>query len=294
MIIYAHIKIGVKIMGKKMVLYITVLVAVLSATSATQTFGLTIGTFNLEHFTVDGRKAYSERDCAHLADLILGSGVDLLALQEIEGDRPLAYLVSKELPGWRFAGNQTPDKQNLYFLWNESKVEMASPIEVLFEEESINWTGEILPLFKRRPIMGAFREISSGGRFSMVNVHLQSLGIAGSKDKLAAVAMNNGIRQAQVIKLNHIAEDSEITTFILGDFNSVEVIGATFPILPMPEGFSYDDLQCTIDHIGYVNVVPDETWHIREVETSIPERASGGREHPDHDMVILSMPNLFM
>lgn len=294
MIIYAHIKIGVNVMGKKMVLYVTVLIAILCGTSSTPSFGLTIGTLNLEYFTVDGRKAYSEHDCAHLAGLILGSGVDLLALQEIEGDSSLAYLVEKNLPSWRFAGHQTSGKQNLYFLWNENKVEMTSPIEVLFEEESINWSGEILPLFKRHPIRGAFREISSGGRFSMVNVHLQSLGIAGSKDKLGAVAMNNGIRQAQVIKLNHIAEDSEIATFILGDFNSVEVIGATFPILPMPEGFSYDDLQCTIDHIGYVKVVPDGTWSIREVETSIPERASGGREHPDHDMVILSMPNLFM
>lgn len=294
MIIYPHTKIGVKNMEKKITIYVSVLVAILSVASATPSRGLTIGTFNIEYFTVEGRRAYSEHDCAYLASLIQESNVDVLALQEIEGDKSLLFLVEKNLPGWRFAGHQTPGKQNLYFLWNESKVEMTSSVEILFEEESINWGGEIQPLFRRHPIRGTFKEISSGGSFAMVNVHLQSLGTAGSKDRLATVAMNNGVRQAQVIKLNHVAEESKIPTFILGDFNSVDIPGAAFPVLSLPYGFSYDDLQCTIDHIGYTSVVPDKNWAVLEIETSISERTTGSREHPDHDMIILYMPKLFM
>lgn len=294
MIIYAHTDIGVKRMIKKTVLYVSALIAILSITPPTPSLALTIGTFNIEYFTVDGEKAYNQRDCTYLAGLIEGSGADILALQEIEGDKSLLSMVEKNLPGWRFAGHQASGKQNLYFLWNELKIEMASTVEVLFEDDNINWGGEIHPLFRRHPIRGLFKEKASGAIFAMVNVHLQSLGTAGSSDRLATVAMNNGIRQAQVIRLNHTVGESKIATFILGDFNSVEIPGATFPVLSLTEGFSYDDLQCTIDHIGYANVVPDKTWTIREIETSIPERTSRGREHPDHDMIVLSMPNLFM
>lgn len=274
--------------------WILIFILVSLITSPKPSYCLTIGTFNVEYFTVDGAKAYSEQDCAYLASLIANSGAEILALQEIEGDRAIETLLKKHLPGWSFAGNQTERKQNLYFIWNSDDIELIAPIEVLFEEETVNWAGEITPLFRRHPIKGTFREKSTGGTFAMITVHLRSLGTAGAADRLAAVAMNNGIRQAQVIKLNQTAQEAEIATFILGDFNSVEVPGATFPFFPLEDGHSYDDFQCTIDHIGYVNIVSDDSWSIKEVETSIPERAVGGRQHPDHDLVVLSMPRANM
>ncbi|SMG19503.1 endonuclease/exonuclease/phosphatase family protein [Dethiosulfovibrio salsuginis] len=253
---------------------------------------LTIGTFNMEYFTVKGGKAYTSDDCAHLAKLIETSGADLLALQEIVENRSLEYLLDNYLPQWSYTGNQTEGKQNLFFIWNKNKINITTPIEPLFTEDTINWGGKVVPLFRRHPIKATFREVETGAEFSVINVHLRSLGTAGSKDRLAAVAMNNGIRQAQVIKLNHAAEEEKGPLFILGDFNSVEVTGATFPFFPLTEEHSYDDFQCTIDHIGYVNLAPSKNWRIRVIETSIPRRSVGGRQHPDHDIVVLSMPDL--
>nr|WP_321502574.1 endonuclease/exonuclease/phosphatase family protein [uncultured Dethiosulfovibrio sp.] len=260
---------------------------------APQSQALTIGTFNMEYFTVKGGKAYTSDDCAHLARLIETSEADLLALQEIGENRSLEYLLDNYLPQWGYIGNQTKGKQNLYFIWNKNKIDIADPVEPLFIGDTINWGGKVTPLFRRHPIKATFREVETGTEFSMINVHLRSLGTAGSKDRLAAVAMNNGIRQAQVIKLNHATEEEKGPLFILGDFNSVEITGATFPLFPLTEGHSYDDFQCTIDHIGYVNVAPTKNWHIRVIESSIPRRSTGERQHPDHDIVVLSMPDLF-
>lgn len=276
---------------KRKITIAALLVAVIAMAAESQ--ALTIGTFNVEYFTVEGKKAYTDQDCSHIARIILESGADLVALQEIGEDSSLEYLLKNHLLDWRYSGNQTEGKQNLYFIWNDKTVELISPAETLFLQEAINWEGQIVPLFRRHPIRASFREKSTQGTFTAINVHLRSLGTAGAKDRLAAVAMNNGIRQAQVIKLNGLAEQAEDVTFIMGDFNSVEVYGATFPIFPLTEGYSYDYLQCTIDHIGYVNVTPAHNWSIRAIESSIPRRKVGDRKHPDHNMVVLAMPDLF-
>ncbi len=250
---------------------------------------LTIGTFNMEYFDMEGENAYSPGDCRHLANTILSSDADLLALQEVEGDRTMARFIESYLPGWEFSGNDTPGKQDLFFLWKQGKIIPVTPLEVLFEEDRINWEGEMVPLFQRPPLKGVFRDEKTGFFFTVINVHLRSLGTKGAKDRLRALAMNNGIRQAQVLRLNGIMEAEKSPIFIMGDFNSVEIPGALFPVFPLTEGYSYDDVPCTIDHIGYLNVLPDGSWRIRDVETSIPQRAKKGRQHPDHDIVVLSI-----
>lgn len=254
-------------------------------------WGLTIATFNMEYFSISGPRGYSRPERSLLAQKIEASGADIVALQEIEGDETMKTFVSEDLPGWSYRGNDTQGKQDLYFIWKSDKIRSIKPPLPRMVEERINWKGNIHKLFQRPPLEGAFEEISTGTTFSVLNVHLQGLSTRGNGNRLEAVAANNGIRQAQILGLGVLSEEHDDPLFILGDFNTTEPTLAPFPTLKLEEGYSYDDLQCTIDHIGYVNISPKSDWVLRELETSIPERSIKGRQHPDHDMVILSMPS---
>lgn len=269
------------------------LLAILLLFPARLAWGLTIGTFNMEYFTLSGDRAYTTEDCRDLAEKILSSGVQVLALQEIEGDRTMERFVTTFLPHWEFAGIDTPSKQDLYFIWRSQDIALEAAVEPLSSLDLINWKGRVEPLFRRPPLKGVFRERRTGATFTMIDVHLRSLGTKGTSDRLAAVAMNNGIRQAQIVRLSRWAREIVGPLFILGDFNAVAIPGADFPLFPLSGDVSYDDLQCTIDHIGYVNVSPDSSWRIFTVETAIPRRSTRGRQHPDHDMVILSVSTPF-
>jgi len=258
---------------------------------AEPSWSLTIATFNMEYFSISGPRGYSRSERSLLAQKIEASGAEIVALQEIEGDETMRTFVSEDLPGWSYGGNDTQGKQDLYFIWKTDKIRSIKTPRPRMVDERINWKGSIHKLFQRPPLEGTFEEITTGTTFSAINVHLQSLGTRGNENRLEAVATNNGIRQAQILSLGVLSEGHDDPLFILGDFNTTEPTPAPFPTLKLEEGHSYDDLQCTIDHIGYVNISPESNWKLKELETSIPERSRAGRQHPDHDMVILSMPS---
>lgn len=83
---------------------------------------MTIGTFNIEYFSVYGDRRYVPSDLEALASSIRKSGADVLALQEIEGAATMRFFVTHWLRGWNYAGNDTDSTQDLFFLWNENKV----------------------------------------------------------------------------------------------------------------------------------------------------------------------------
>ena len=67
---------------------------------------LTIGTFNVEYFHIAGtggstmsHPAYTREDVRDIARSILRSGADVLAMQEIQGEETMRYLVLNELHG---------------------------------------------------------------------------------------------------------------------------------------------------------------------------------------------------
>ncbi len=252
-------------------------------------WGVSIGTFNMEYFTLSGKQRYTAEDCRFLAEKIIASGVQVVALQEVDNDKTMERFVSTFLPGWRFAGIDTPSRQDRYFIWYPQEIALEKPVELMDAHKRINWKGKDCLLFRRPPLKGVFREKYTQKTFTMVNVHLRSWGVKNASDTLAALAMNNGLRQAQIVQLNQHVRESTGPLFILGDFNSVAVPGANFKLFPLSGDVTYDDLHCTIDHIGYANLWPHINWRIFTVETAIPRRSSRRRQHPDHDMVVLSL-----
>ena len=97
---------------------------------AAPAFAMTIGTFNIEFFNMSGSSEdrtspYTPEDMRELADAIRRSGADVLALQEIEGNATMRFFTATALPGWKYFGNDTDSTQDLFFLWNPTKVTLV-------------------------------------------------------------------------------------------------------------------------------------------------------------------------
>ncbi|SMG38808.1 endonuclease/exonuclease/phosphatase family protein [Dethiosulfovibrio salsuginis] len=264
---------------------------VLSLLIVGQAMALTIGTFNVEYFNVSGKKAYSPEDCYHLAKTILSSKADVLALQEIEGDATMRYFLTKFLPGWWSAkGNDTGGRQDLYFLWNSDTVELIDGPYIYGANASFRFEGKSYKLNDRPHLVATFLDKERDRRFTMVNVHLKSQSTRGKGDSDKAERYNDAKRQAQIESVNKIVSSLKGPVFILGDFNTDDPRGTSFPLLRLPDGqYSYDNKKSNLDYIGYAGIEMDEKWAIYEIETAIPARSTKKAEHPDHDMVALAL-----
>lgn len=265
------------------------LLLLLCLTAVPQAWAVVVGTFNIEHFTVSGSKAYVTSDLAHLAQTVRRSGADVLALQEIEGNASMRYFVTTQLRGWRYEGNDTGSAQDLFFLWNASKVELLGSVRPAYASQSMVFQGKKYRLFDRPPLMARFREIATGREFTMLNVHLKSMVTMGKADKAAAVRYNNEKRAQQLQKLNELARTVKGPLFILGDYNSEDPRGegAAFPLKGLVRGWSYDSMRSNLDYIGYQNIHPSRLGPAMETESRIPRRSTKRKEHPDHDIITI-------
>jgi len=267
-----------------------ILGALLAVIWVAQASALVIGTFNIEYFNVSGKKAYSQEDCSYLARLIEESDVDLLALQEIEGDATMRFFVTKFLPGWAYSGNDTGGRQDLYFLWRKDRVRILDGPVVYGANGSFRFEGKSYRLHDRPPMVGVFLDIEGDRRFHMVNVHLKSQSTRGKDDQDRAKRYNDFKRGAQIDGINGIVGSLKGPVFILGDYNVDDPKGTNFPLLSLPKGsYSYDDRKSRLDYIGYSGIERSDSWRIIEVETSIPARSTKRSQSPDHDMVLLDL-----
>ncbi len=249
-----------------------------------------IGTFNIEYFTVTGKKAYSYDHCAHLARTIANSGADVLALQEIHDDGAMRYLTLRHLQGWRFAGNDTGGRQDLYFLWNPERAKLLDGPYVYYANASMKYQGKSYRLFDRPVLAVKMLDIEHNRSYTLLNVHLKSQSTRGKKDREAAQRYNDFKRATQIQKLNELVATIKGPVFILGDYNSSNPQGLRFPLLGLGHGsYSYDNGPSNLDFIGYWNIEPDGGWLVREVETAIPDRSTKRAQHPDHDIVLLDL-----
>lgn len=257
---------------------------------ASQAMALSIGTFNIEYFNVSGKNAYSPEDCAHLARTITSSKADVLALQEIEGDATMRYFLMKFLLGWSAKGNDTGGRQDLYFLWNSDTIELVDGPYIYGANASFRFEGKSYKLNDRPNLVATFLDKKRDRRFTLVNLHLKSQSTRGKDDSDKAERYNNAKRQAQIEGINKMVSSLKGPIFILGDYNIQDPKGTSFPLLRLPEGqFSFDNKNNNLDYIGYTGIEKDANWRIYEVETAIPTRSTKKTDHPDHDMVILSL-----
>lgn len=263
--------------------------AALVVLGAAQAWALALGTFNIEYFNVSGNNRYVPADCEALAQTIRKSGADVLALQEIEGNSTMRYFVTNHLRGWKYVGNDTGGKQDVYFLWNPRKAAMTGDAEVYFANASGRHNGKSFRLFDRPLLVGRFKDLETGRVYTLVNVHLKSMSTRGKDDKDEAARYNEAKRAAQVAKLNELVRSLKGPVFALGDYNDAAPKGTAFPLLGLERGYSYDNKKSNLDYIGYSGVARGSKWRLYEVESRIPRRSTKRADHPDHDVVVLDL-----
>ena len=252
-------------------------------------FALSVGTFNIEYFNVSGKKAYSPDDCQALAGIIRESGADILALQEIEGNATMRFFVTKFLPGWKYVGNDTGGRQDLYFLWKD-EIKLLDGPTAYGANASFQFEGKSYRLHDRPILVGKFSDLRSGMVFTLVNVHLKSQSTRGKEDQERAERYNLAKRGAQIEWINKLVASLSPPVFILGDYNVENPPGTSFPLLGLPKGqYSFDNMRSNLDYIGYSGISRDSAWKIYEVETAISARSTKRSESPDHDIIILSL-----
>jgi endonuclease/exonuclease/phosphatase family metal-dependent hydrolase len=177
---------------------------------------LRLGAWNLEHFGSRSDPPRTDEDMQATADFIRGLGVQVLAVCEINGEKPLKDLVKRIGPDWKFVlgtsgrlgqeGQVAPG-----ILWDDSRVEMLGAGE-LSELAGRLPSGVV---FHREPVVGAFRDRAGGPDFRVVSVHLK----AGRtpEDFERRTAEGKSLRSYLEKLVADSNEDNDIV--VLGDFN---------------------------------------------------------------------------
>lgn len=177
---------------------------------------LRLGAWNLEHFGSRNDPPRTEEDLQAIADYIRDLGVQVWAVSEINGEKPLKDLVRRIGPGWKFvlgaSGRLGQEGQvALGVLWDDSRVEMvgAGELSDLSERTSAGL------VFHRAPIVAAIRDRAGGPDFRVVAVHLK----AGRtpEDFERREAEGRALRDYLARLVSDKNQDDDIV--VLGDFN---------------------------------------------------------------------------
>ena len=177
---------------------------------------LRIGSWNLEHFGSRNDPPRTDEDVQAIADYIRALDVQVLAVCEINGEKPLKDLVRRIGPNWKFvlgtSGRIGQDGQVAPgVLWDDSRVEMLGAGE-LTELSSQSASGLI---FHRAPVIAAFRDRAGGPDFRAVSVHLKAGRTPEDFDRRAAEG--ESLRGYLEKLASDAGEDDDI--IVLGDFN---------------------------------------------------------------------------
>ncbi|BDD07855.1 hypothetical protein FUAX_02870 [Fulvitalea axinellae] len=227
---------------------------------------LDIATFNLWNFPLrDGDVPWNSNDVDttrtnHVADIILKSEWDLVALQEVSSSHELNRLLAK-LPGWKFSArwNEFDDKQALAFIYNADELELSGT-DYIPDSKTANFTSD------RNPIYGTFRHKASGKDYLIVDLHFKAKGRGGDTSSQRRA-------EAKGVKEFVDANYPNSRVIILGDWNDT-LSEDTFDVfLSDKENYRFADQNIEdgssnnwswrgrshIDHILISNELFDET-----------------------------------
>ena len=177
---------------------------------------LRLGAWNLEHFGSRNDPPRTDADVQAVADYIRKLDVQVLAVSEINGEKPLKDLVKRIGPEWKFvlgtSGHVGQEGQVAPgVLWDDSRVEMlgAGELSELSERSSAGL------VFHRAPVVAAFRDRAGGPDFRVVSVHLK----AGRtpEDFERRTAEGKSLRAYLEKLASDESQDDDIV--VLGDFN---------------------------------------------------------------------------
>ena len=278
---------------------ILVAFSILLLFSSSISWSFPIATFNIEHFSKGTSLLnYSNDDVIAIANMIKESKADIFALQEITDKTSLTKLLN-HLKGWKFSFCNPQKWSNLHlaFLWNTEEIAVIDPPRFLGKDELFLYSGnrETLfsqppSLFARPPFMGTFKDKDTNTIFTLINVHLKSQYIDQKIGKEQSVHRNKEKHKQQIQYIENLLKlIGKQNVFILGDFNREDFI-PTFPLFKLEKGYSNDNWKSNLDYFGIINLdekLKDKKWKVYEIETAIPSKFVKGKEHPDHDIVVL-------
>jgi endonuclease/exonuclease/phosphatase family metal-dependent hydrolase len=190
--------------------------AQVAATARPELESLRLGAWNLEHFGSRNDPPRTDEDMQAIADYIRDLDVQVLAVCEINGEKPLKELVKRIGPEWKFvlgtSGNVAQEGQVAPgVLWDDSRVEMLGAGE-LSELSGQSSSGLI---FHRAPVVASFRDRAGGPDFRVVSVHFKAGRTPEDFDRRTAEGKSLcGYLEKLVTDDN---EDNDIV--VLGDFN---------------------------------------------------------------------------
>jgi len=177
---------------------------------------LRLGAWNLEYLGSRNDPPRTDEDMQAIADYIRDLGVQVLAVCEINGEKPLKDLVKRIGPDWKFVlgtsgrlgqeGQVAPG-----ILWDDSRVEMLGAGEL--SELATRVSSGLV--FHRQPVVGAFRDRAGGPDFRVVSVHFKAGRTPEDFERREAEARAlSGYLQKLVADSG---EDNDIV--VMGDFN---------------------------------------------------------------------------
>jgi len=177
---------------------------------------LRLGAWNLEHFGSRNDPPRTDEDVQAIADYIRDLDVRVLAVCEINGEKPLQELVKRIGSDWKFvlgtSGRVGQEGQvAVGVLWDDSRVEMlgAGELSELSERSSAGL------VFHRAPVVAAFRDRAGGPDFRVVSVHLKAGRTPEDFDRRTAEGKS---LRAYLEKLAS-DENQDDDIVVLGDFN---------------------------------------------------------------------------
>ncbi len=263
------------------------------ATSQQPAATVCIGTFNIE-WLGDGiepeQKPRTEDDYAAIAKLIAESGVDVLAVQEIENDSAL-HRILRYLPGWLGLLSHGGHRQNVGVLYRTG-VECTAK-------------GDYFPLAvnPERNRAGFIVECRKGAfDWLMMVVHLKSSSRYDSTEELRRTAIEQRRQQASILARwadSVLTTTSERDVLIVGDFNdfpkrsrqpTLTALERDSALVFLTEGLTscLDHRRKAIDHI-LASTSAARRWHperLRMIDhrAMLPDRSAS--RISDHCMVI--------
>ena len=226
-----------------------------------------VGTWNIENLG-KRRTPRSDEDMQAMAAFIKELGVDVLALQEINGTAPLHRLLKALGEDYQFVlgttGTFKTGQIGVGFLWNAKRVQLLQAEELLdlpSKTPGGDW------IFHRKPVVGTFKTLVGGFDFRAVVVHLK----AGRLNTGENWQRNVNKRNAEVTELAKRleallakpGEDQDL--LILGDFNhassypSYKALAKHFEYLEPAQphrSITYFDEQ--IDHVAISKGLKEE------------------------------------
>lgn len=177
---------------------------------------LCIGAWNLEHFGNRNDPPRTDADVQAIADYIRKLDLQVLAVSEINGEKPLKDLVTRIGRDWKFilgtSGHVGQEGQvAVGVLWDDSRVDMLGAGEL--SELSAHTAAGLV--FHRAPVVAAFRDRAGGPDFRVVSVHLKAGRTPEDFDRRTAEC--KALRGYLEKLVSDEKEDDDI--IVLGDFN---------------------------------------------------------------------------